>query len=569
MIKYLLIIPLFTFSGFAVCAQQTNSMYSQAQDRLNPIAHTKPITALATSADGKWLASASSGDGVVIIWNLESGKMKQRFRLDKEAIDRILFSFDNQILILACNRELVFLNSATGIIQKVVPFQQPISSFCPSPLYDRLFVTTGNPPFFSQPVDSTSEFLIYSLTENKIERKFLFFQPIKKVEFVLETNSLALAFYDGNISLRDYMGYEITKHTFSYKPTVQTAIIPDNTIIIASGNQLQKRNLLSGKDEGSIKIPGLVSIQDMKIGDNSSVMVILSNYPKPIVRKINLVNGETINQCRLASNASVLMTDNKQKTLFVTDGETIRIVDLESLKTIKILGGHNEWITSLNLDIQKKELYTLTGDSLKFTWNLKSGKLTAASKLPKIELTNAFTLPENKSKIQLLGFDRQIIINYSDTYDPINGIFSKADTLKASDGFKFNSAVLSPDEEKLAIACSDGTIRMFSLTHMKFTGRFIGHSSGVTTMVFLNDNLLFSGSEDHTVKLWAVVDFSLLATLVTLGEKDWIVFDEDCKYHASAKNLYEQFNETNFGSEKINIRFEPNLLSKIFKKYPK
>ncbi len=76
------------------------------------------------------------------------------------------------------------------------------------------------------------------------------------------------------------------------------------------------------------------------------------------------------------------------------------------------------------------------------------------------------------------------------------------------------SIAFSRDDTKVATACEDGKVRIFSVEGWKLLETLTGHHGPVRWAEFSPDGRwVASGGEDHTVKIWSVADGKLVQTL--------------------------------------------------------
>jgi WD40 repeat protein len=101
-----------------------------------------------------------------------------------------------------------------------------------------------------------------------------------------------------------------------------------------------------------------------------------------------------------------------------------------------------------------------------------------------------------------------------------------------------------------------------------------GHTDAVTSVAFSNDGrLIISSSEDNTTKLWAAADGKELATIVSVGEGEWVVtspqglFDTNRIEGGSLVNWVMDDDPLHALSVDIFTRdyFEPDLLRRVIR----
>ena len=81
---------------------------------------------------------------------------------------------------------------------------------------------------------------------------------------------------------------------------------------------------------------------------------------------------------------------------------------------------------------------------------------------------------------------------------------------------KIRSIALSPDRSRFALACQDGTIRIFETEFFNEIKTFDAHENGATSVLFdpLNGNRLISGGKDALLKDWNIDTGKCINTVV-------------------------------------------------------
>ena len=83
-----------------------------------------------------------------------------------------------------------------------------------------------------------------------------------------------------------------------------------------------------------------------------------------------------------------------------------------------------------------------------------------------------------------------------------------------------HAVAISLDGQLLASGDDRGTIKLWSLKTYQLVRTLVGHSGTVSSLVFTPDGTLISGSHDRTIKLWGASTGGLVRTLT--GHTDWV-----------------------------------------------
>ncbi len=117
-------------------------------------------------------------------------------------------------------------------------------------------------------------------------------------------------------------------------------------------------------------------------------------------------------------------------------------------------------------------------------------------------------------------------------------------------------------------AAYDFIIKRWDLKGGTLIQEFPGHTNFVTSIISLPESdILISGSEDNTVKIWDIKENKEIATLVSIDSNDWVVYTPAGLFDASPgamKYLYYTVGMETIELEQLKERYyEPGLLSKL------
>jgi len=200
---------------------------------------------------------------------------------------------------------------------------------------------------------------------------------------------------------------------------------------------------------------------------------------------------------------SLVVDDDKERLYSGSSDGTIIAWDLKDSKAIQILKGHNSKIYTL--DIQGDLLFSGGADRNLMVWDLN-------------KLQHVHTLPLHNDCIwSLIVFDGKL---YSGSDDM---------TIKITDLKNMEITKIIPQENKvLSVAVNrqylicgyDNTkIKIWDNTSYQYLKTLTEHSWEVWQLQ-IYESLLFSGSFDHTIRIFDLVTFTCIRTL--LGHKGYI-----------------------------------------------
>jgi WD40 repeat protein len=246
------------------------------------------------------------------------------------------------------------------------------------------------------------------------------------------------------------------------------------------------------------------------------------------------------------------------KTIASGSGDrTVKFWDAQTGRLLKTLSGHTEKVTSVAFSKDGATLASASGDDTIKIWDVSSGQL--------IRTVTGFT--PGVSGIESVGFspDGQMLVASSGVqvkiFETVSGKLLRAfETNEAHTsggpvgmqmttccGSEARSAVFSPEGNLVVSGHEDGTIKLWDVKSGKLLRIMKGRSSDVRSVVFSPDGkLIASGNNDESgrVELWSVESGKLVRQFG--GDSDYVrslAFSPDGRMvvsgHISGVNLWD------------------------------
>lgn len=432
--------------------------------------HKWPIVSISFSVNDEAVISFDIDE--MKSWDIKNQRSYRSLRLNLKANNVWQVSSDNQVAAFA-SRAIVSLDHSVGLVDvatgrqiKVLEGHKlPVTALAFSP--DSRVLATGSWDLSLKLWDWQNGRPLKSLEGN--------YAGITTVSISRDGKKLVTGGKERFLRLWNLQSGELEKSSFTHSNWVfSAALSPDNKVVASVDSHVR-----------------LWEIDKKASGDELPNSYIEPPGPSQIVSFSRLSN-------HLAYGAS----DQRVRVWDVANKRVVR--EFAAPSEIKGLSFAND---DNLIAINREDSITLWNwyeDRIIKTWNVRPGRTIAFS-------------PDGSNLA--IGGDWNVEIWELASYKLV-------DTLKVSS--PVNALGFSAKHNVLAIGCKNGQIRIWDASAKRIIDRYFEHEHSITSISFLKGGeVLVSGSDDTTIKLWSVERMQLLATIEPLASEDWIVFTPD------------------------------------------
>ena len=229
---------------------------------------------------------------------------------------------------------------------------------------------------------------------------------------------------------------------------------------------------------------------------------------------------------------------------------TVKIYELDTMKLVRDIKGHSDAINHVLVLQDSRRMLTASSDKTIRLWNGETGELLQSFEGHEADV-NCVALSSDGELLMSGGEDNQVIFwglrtgkKLKAFTDHSAGVVSVAFAQSSSSYFMisvsrdgqlcirdFYSAkillstksptqgdtlclAVSPDTDFIVTGSTDSTVTVLSIPQGRLKGVLAGHKKAVRSVKILPDcEKCLSASEDHTVRIWGIIDGGCLASL--------------------------------------------------------
>ena len=455
------------------------------------LGHSKSVTELAFSSDGKWLFSGG-GDGTAKLWDVASGReIRTVDQYAKTATDIAFPPSSNYALFALDDGSITMVDITTG--DEIGTVEQ--ADYNRS--YHRLDPYLDDSKVLSK---TRKVFRLVDLQSGKVDQSFRYPEDIFSVAFFANGNKMVTGSkyreikkgdVDPVLNLWDTRTGKIIRSFKGHNGSV-------NSVVVLSS----QNTIVSGSSDGTIRFWN----PDKKRASRTIEAYDKGRYPAGM----DLV---------VSPDQSLILSEHRNtlKLWKVSSGEAIR--------TIEHKGAQFGEVRSITFSPDGKRFATGDDQGIIRIWDIRTGKVVRQLSGYANQITGVRFSPDGNQIVMgtiwdpLLGTMSRNQEQDLRLWSARSGRLINSPDINSSD---VSSLVFSPDGTK-AVSKDENNLIYWDTRSGRVISTLKGHTATVSTMAFSKDGQrVLSGSWDNTVKLWDAASGKLIRTLASHSNR---VFD--------------------------------------------
>ncbi len=454
--------------------------------------HTNLVMVVTFSPDGKWIASCG-WDKTIRVWNAKTGKTKHIFKGHKDWMNRVTFTPDGKNLATpSLDGTLRLWNLESGESTILAKASSPFTDVKFGPK-NRYFATTGLDG--SVRIWDAGNYLLIRLIHALYGGAFV-------LAFSPDGTRLASGGYDTTVKLWDPVSGKHVLTLRGHSDLVFSVAFSPNGKRLASGSFDSTVRVWDAFPDASIGKSVIIPK-----GHNTRVNDIIFSPDGTMVAscgwdaKVRLWNSRTGNEIRTFAGPEgatwrAAFSHDGSKIAVASWDRKIWIWNTQTGQALRVLEGHGTLAYAVAFSPDDRQLASCSADGKIKIWNVGTGNCEKTFRAH-LNLAYAITYSPDGQYLASASGDKSIKLWKLDGEKP-----------KLVRSYKGHSTVVyqiafSPDGKQLASASWDKTMKLWDVLSGKQIRTFRGHFAKVHGVTFHpSGKKIISAGEDKTVRIW-------------------------------------------------------------------